>query len=418
MIKFLFFLLLIVTLGFLGGRTTEVAAQGETVAPNRKNKPSSSSGPPAAPTVQSLNAFSRVLYEQVYKGQDHNLAVSPLGSYILLALLHAGAEGETLEAIEKNLVLDSSHLQNVSTLVESLDALTSLTLAQRIYLSRETTLRSDYQSRVGSLFQEPTEHVPFRQNPEEAVQGINEWVEEKTAGLLKNFLSPLSQDTCCVLLSVLHFKGQWAKTFDPRNTVAGTFTRNDGSKLTVPMMRLTDTLAVQPTETGTLLSLRYTDETECLLFLPNPGKSPESLLSESQAAELLNSEFSERVKVKLELPRFGFETETFELTEAWAKIGLGPLVENPNLDGMLEIQNSEPLLELQVLHKTFIKVDEKGTEAAAATAVVALAGSAPSPVEPLLLRFDRPFLFLLRHSESRAIFMIGRVDQPELWSGP
>ncbi len=400
-------------------RVEEPTVVAETLAAGEgQSEQASPSGPPPEAVIQGLNNFSIALYNDVAKNHHSNLAVSPLGSYILIAMLHTGAQGAAREAIEENLGIDDSSLQGVSALVSSLDAAPSLNIAQKIYLSFQTSIFPEYLSRVSPLLIDPTERVPFLEDPEKAVAIINEWVEEKTAGLIQDFLPKLPRQTLSVLVSVLHFKGQWAVKFDPRNTTAAHFTRSDGSKITVPMMRLKTTLPLRQTETGTLVTLKYTDETECLLFLPNPGHSPESLLLDPESQELLTSAFLPPEKIRLELPRFEFETDTFSLTKAWSNLGLAPLVSDPNLSGMLEFTGKVPRLDLLVFHKTYVKVDEEGTEAAAATAVAVVARGAAAQPEPLLVRFDRPFLFLLRHSESKAIFMLGRVEQPEIWKSP
>lgn len=372
---------------------------------------------PGQATIESLNRFSFNLYRTVAKEKNGNLAVSPLGSYILSAMLEPGAQGPAKQAISKALALDSSTLESVRSLMEHLELSPSLNLAQKIYLASQVSVTSDYLDQVTPFLEEPTENVSFREDPLGAVKIINDWVEDKTAGLITDFLLPLPKRTISVLVSVLHFKGQWANPFDPKDTKVGTFTRADGTTLSVPMMTLPSaSLTLRRTKTGQLLTLPYADQTECLLFLPDPGQSPESLLEDSAGLVALKSQQKSDSVVKLELPRFEFETDTFELTPAWKALGLAPLLSRPDLTPMLGKKLSRDL-DLKVFHKTYIKADEEGTEAAAATAVVITLTSAPDSFGPQVVRFDRPFLFLLRNSESKAIFMLGRVDHPEEWSG-
>lgn len=355
--------------------------------------------------AEGLNKFSLALYQEVAREKPGNLAVSPLGSYILLGMLGAGAQGTALETIQ---AAGIPSIEPIAVLVQTLEAVPSLRLGQKIYLAMQAEISQPYLETVQPLLGEACENVPFQEDPRQATAMINGWVEAKTAGLIKNFLATLSSDTVCVLVSVLHFKGKWAIQFDPQATRAQEFTSADGQQLQVPMMQLKEQkLPVQKTSTGVLLALKYTDETECLLFLPNLGETPESVLPELPPGKLL-----ENKKVTLELPRFEFGTETFQLDPAWRAAGLGPVLGNCDLSTMLP---KEKPLSLQVFHKTYVKFDEEGTEAAAATAVVATRSMTAVADPPLHLKFDRPFFFLLRHSASGAIFMLGRVDRPEPW---
>ena len=144
-----------------------------------------------------------------------------------------------------------------------------------------------------------------------------------------------------------------------------------------------------------------------VFLLPDPGQTPDKALSAFYREPLESAE-----EVTLKLPRFEFEIPTFELTEAWEKIGLSQVVNDPDLSQMLILEKKVPLA-LEIFHKTYVKVNEEGTEAAAATAVAVMSlGSAVKP-PPKILAFERPFAFILRHRSSGTVLMMGRVEQPE-----
>ncbi len=353
-----------------------------------------------------LANFNKNLYEAVAGKKPGNLAVSPLGSYLLLGLMQEGAEGRTKEEIAAATGLKGEVLGELTKLAGGLDETESLALAQKIYLDQSVKLVESYSVKIKPLLTDPVQVLPFSTDPKRATQVINDWVAERTAGLIKDFLPTLGRDTVSVLVSALHFKGSWRSKFEKEHTRPGTFTTSSGETLQTPMMTRPGVASFR-LRGATGVTLPYQEGFEMVFLLPDQGIEPDKALS---SFYLEPSESAE--EVTLRLPRFEFEVPTFELTEAWREIGLAQVVKNPDLTRML-ILDSPERLELNIYHKTYVKVDEEGTEAAAATAVVvSRRGSAVKP-PPKVLTFERPFAFLLRHSGSGAVLMMGRVDRPE-----
>lgn len=370
---------------------------------------------PDAAIVTKLNSFSQNLYARAAAGQKGNLAVSPLGSFILLDMLYEGSTGPAHDEMAKVMGFSPDSLAQVGTLVKTLDALPSLSLAQKIYLDEKAKLVETYLQKVGPLLDEPVQVVPFADDPPGAVKIVNEWVETRTKGLIKDFLKPLPPLTVSVLVSVLHFQGKWAYQFPAQATLPAPFTPLNGAAYQVPMMSVTLTGWQPPVAPkAQAVVLPYTDDTEMLLLLPNPGSSPDDVLATVDPGLGLGMKPQGEDKVIVDLPRFEFEVPTFELTQAWAGVGLSKTVGNPDLTPMLRLEPPSPL-QLMVFHKTYIKVNEEGTEAAAATAVVIMrkGTSSEEGSPPQRIRFDRPFAFVLRHSISGAVLMMGRVESPD-----
>lgn len=382
-------------------------------APQNRETPASAAAVVASETVSQLNEFSAKLYAQVAPSQPGNLAVSPLGSFILLEMLYEGSAGKAHQEIERVVGFSPGSLTRVGDLVESLDGLPSLSLAQKIYLGEKAQLVQAYLAKVEPLLAEPVQVVPFASDPAGAVQVINGWVEARTKGLIKDFLRPLPPLTVSVLVSVLHFQGKWAHQFPPAATLPAPFTPSGGAAYNVNMMSVSlpgwKLLALAR---GQGVVLPYTDDVEMLLLLPGSGETPDSLLADLDLTVGLGQKPEGSAPVIVDLPRFEFEVPTFELTKAWTGVGLNQTVGDPDLSPMLVLDPPTPL-ELLVYHKTFLKVNEEGTEAAAATAVaVVRKGGAASETVPQRIRFDRPFAFVLRHSVTGAILMLGRVEKP------
>lgn len=357
--------------------------------------------------VNGLNRFSLKLFEPVAQTMKGNLALSPLGSYILLGILEQGTAGEARQEIaEVTGLRQGGDLKALTQLVGALDRSAALALAQRIYVSDTVVLTPTFLEAVSSLLPEAVQSLAFETDPAAATASINAWVAEKTSGLIKDFLPLLPAETKSVLVSVLHFKGTWKREFDKKLTVPAPFHPSSTEAITVPMMAMSKVPTVEVAGAHGVI-LPYKEDYDMLFLLPAPDQTPEGLVAALEAENLPKT--ASGPQVQLRLPRFEFTVPTFALTDAWRSVGLESTVARPDLSAMMA--NPADNLELRVYHKTYIRVDEEGTEAAAATAVTIVPTSAGPP--PAVLSFDRPFLFVLRHSGSGAILMLGRVQRPE-----
>ncbi|MBD3312578.1 serpin family protein, partial [archaeon] len=247
---------------------------------------------------------------------------------------------------------------------------------------------------------------------EESRARINNWVEEHTNNKIKNIMPPgtLSPLTRLVLTNAVHFKGYWEHQFSKDDTMDQYFNTSSQS-VTVPMMRLTDSeLTFNYTEDDSVqvLELAYKGgDLSMLLILPKN----ESLITVEEG--LTNNKLNEwRSGLTLEevyiyLPRFTFETKYF-LSGELKEMGMpAAFTESANFSGM----SSFPLMIDEVIHQGFVEVNEEGTEAAAATAVVIAITSAPIEA-PKIFRADHPFIFLIQERSTGAIVFMGRVTNP------
>lgn len=361
--------------------------------------------------IKNLNSFSFKIYQTVAEGRTGNLAVSPLGSYVLLGLLGEGAKGRTREEIASVTQLGENELGSLASLVKRLDKGESLELAQRIYLDKSRTLQEGYVKKVTALLDGPAKTVPFLDAPEVARQEINAWVAQKTSDKIQNFLPSLPGKTLTVLVSTLYFRGLWKDPFSTDSTRPGPFQVGPNERLTVPMMKRRDVAAFQLGNADAVV-LPYTEDFEMLFLLPSPGKTLDDLTRDLPTLKLPAQGAAEEW-VTLSLPRFEFTTPTFLLNDAWREAGLATTLAAPDFSGMWSTPPSEPT-SLAVYHQTYLKVDESGTTAAAATGVIDFIGMAMDVPMPRVVAFDRPFLAILRHSGTGAVLMLGRVERPEI----
>lgn len=368
-------------------------------------------------TVTKLNEFSLNLYTDLANSQDGNLVVSPIGGFLLLELLYEGSAGETRDGLASVLGRSQSGMPEVARLVWDLNALPSLHIAQKIFVASQAQFVDGYLEKISPVLGEPLKVVPFADEPASAVGEINDWVSEQTGGLIQRAIQTVSPDTVCALVSTLHFHGQWQHQFPGSATESAKFHLDEGGEIDVPLMRLEEVhLNYFRMEKAQGVVLPYTDETELVLLLPDKDYGTDDLWTHVNPKIELGKYPGHLRYVTVELPRFEFRPQTLGLNESLQRIGLAKVLKDADLTSMLTLKPPAPL-ELDFYHQAYIKVDEKGTEAAAVTALMVSATPAASMRTPeyVTIRFDRPFGFLLRHSRTGAVLLLGRVEEPEIW---
>ena len=395
--------------------TPAVTRPPELVSASPTSSPEAATEEVSPELVDSLNDFSRKLYSEVAKEEKGNLAVSPLGSFFLLQMLYEASANSTREELSQVLGFSAASLSQTGTLSKRLVSVPGLSIGQKIYLDKKAKLVESYLKRVGPWLAEPVQLIPFATDPTGAVKIVNDWVELRTRGTIKNFLEPLPTTTVSTLVSTLYFKGQWQTPFPKESTSPSSFVSSGQPPFQVPMMTVSlPGLEVLEVPGGQAVVLPYTDDIEMLLILPDEGVGTEAIWKQLDLGVGRGKRpDGEGGEVVVSLPRFKFETPTMELTQIWQHLGLKESVTSPDLSAMLTWK-SPPPLGLSVFHKAYLHVDEEGTEASAATGVAIGVTSIEVEAEPpKSIRFDRPFNFVLRHSQSGAVLMLGRVEEPE-----
>jgi serpin B len=246
----------------------------------------------------------------------------------------------------------------------------------------------------------------FAGDPEGSANLINSWVEEATEDRIKDLIprGAITDLTRLVLVNAIWFKANWAEKFDPERTVPGTFTLLDGSEITVPLMHSSGPGSYAETAKFTAVRLPYAGDAAMIVLLPPDGTSPAELAATLTPADL-DIEFSIHL-LDLALPSFEFETEV-ALKEALQAVGMvEAFEESADLTGITE---ATQLFVQDALHKSFIALDENGTEAAAATALLAGATSLPPPAS---FTADQPFLFFIEHGSTGEMLFLGQVTDP------
>ena len=380
----------------------------------------------AVAAAAAVNAFGLDLYRAVAVGTN-NVVVSPASVALALAMARAGARGETAEQMDAVLrrfgadelaswpaALDAALAARSGTFrdQDGSDLEVTLRIANAPFAQRGLALEEAYLQALASRFGAGLRLVDYIAATEDARQTINAWVDEQTEQripelLVPGVLTPLSRLT---LVNAIYLKAPWRTPFIAEATAPAPFTRLDGSVVEVPTMAVGAGFRYASGAGWRAVELPYLgDQLALTIIVPDDLTSFEAGL-DGAGLEAIVTALADRT-VDLALPRFGIETKA-PLGPALRALGM-PAAFEPTEADFSGITTAEELFIHDVVHPANIDVDEKGTEAAAATAVVM--GVTAAPIDPpVTFRADRPFVFALRDLETGAVLFLGRVTDPSV----
>jgi serpin B len=368
----------------------------------------------------ATNGFGADLYKQLARG-DGNLISSPFNISAALSMLLAGARGHTAQEIQDVLHLqkDPNHNASLSALLSELNKACNsggneLHAANGVWVQKGFALERPYEKTLADYYGAVPTLVDFPANAEAARAQINRWTEEHTKDRIKDLFPPGSLDarTQLVLTSAIYFYGVWQTPFVSSRTQPGPFTLANGGSKQANFMNQTARFNYGETPSAQILEMAYTGTGIVFdVLLPKTaGGLPDlekSLTNETLAGWL--GQLSNR-NVQVGLPKFRAESE-FSLEKTLSAMGM-PAAFSGNAD-FSGISAKQKLTVSQVVHKAFVDVSERGTEAAAATGIAIRATAIFTPDQPVVFRADHPFLFLIRDTRSGAVLFIGRLMNPE-----
>lgn len=385
--------------------------------------PESAHAADQAEAVSSSNAFAVDLYKQL-SAQPGNLFFSPESISTDFAMAYAGASGQTAAEMARVLhfTLPPQRLHPaMGALLAAMNAPHqgySLNVADALWAEQDERFQPAYLNLVQANYGARFHPVDFKTAPDAARAAINAWVAEQTSDKIQNLLAPgtVNPFTRLVLANAIYFKAAWLDQFDTQDTQKQDFHLTAGKTIQVPMMTTSLTSSYFKGPSFQALSLRYRkNEISMLILLPDSVDGLPALERTLTAANLdkwiASLAYTEDVIVSL--PRFKI-TQQFELSSTLKDLGMRSAFDAGSAD-FSAITADNSLSISAAIHKAFIDVDENGTEAAAATAVVMIATAAPHegpPPTPIRFTANHPFLFLIRENASGAILFMGRVTDP------
>jgi serpin B len=375
---------------------------------------------------------------------DENLCVSPFSIQSALAMTFAGADGETRAEMARVLHLptdgDVIHA-SFASLQRSLEEMAkktgaiaehskkmggpsepiTLAIANRLFAQIGYDFRDAFRELVRKFYGAPFEPLDFRKDADGSRQHINKWVENQTRDRIRDLIPPngLDATTRLVLANAIYLKAPWSSEFSDAFTKPKPFHVRGGSAVDVPTMNNRKPFGYAKRDGHTVVSLPYSGgELQFLVLLPDDVNGLRKLESKLSSELLAQCAKLEPKDVDLELPKFKIEPPTIPLGDKLKALGMKSAFDVPpgssNFDKIASRKPNDYLAISEVFHKTFIAVDEKGTEAAAATAVAMVAAAAmrSPPPPPIEVKVDRPFLYAIQHVPSGACLFIGRVTDP------
>lgn len=387
---------------------------------------------PAQPAAAAINALGLDLLARTGTPGESTL-LSPYSIQVALAMTYAGARGETREQMAAVLHYppDDVHqafaalqkqLTEAVQRTEEADEPIALATANRLFGQTGYAFRPAYLKFLQDTYAAPMEELNFRKDPVRATRTINAWVEKQTRDRIRNLIpEPLDRDTGLVLVNAIYLKAPWATAFPEKATAPAPFHPAEGKSFKVPTMVLQADFGYAAKDGFEVLTLPYVGhDLQFLIILPATADGLPALEKKLTAKALVDYARLESRKVTLHLPRFKLEPPVFQLSDVLKDLGMKNAFNVPrgsaDFDGIAPRRPDDYLYISGVFHKTFVAIDEKGTEAAAATAVVmARVMLAPTePEKPLEVRVDRPFLFAIQHRPSGACLFLGRMTRPGL----
>jgi serpin B len=375
---------------------------------------------------------------------EENLCLSPYSIQSALAMTFAGAAGETKTEMARVLhfqVGDERIHASFAALQRALEELATksatiaeeakkaggasepitISIANRLFAQTGYDFHAAFAELAKKFYGAPFEKMDFQKHPDPERQRINKWVEDQTRERIRDLIPSggIREDTRLVLANAIYLKAPWADPFLENATKPAPFHVGGGSAVDVPMMRKKDeSFGYLKGDGFTAVTMPYIGgELQFVVLVPDAVNGLRKLESKLNIELLAKCAKLEPRDVDLSFPKFKFEPPTVPLGDALKALGMKSAFDEPrgsaNFDRIAPRKPNDYLYLHEVFHKTFIAVDEKGTEAAAATAAVMMQATSivqrPPPIE---VKVDRPFVYAIQHVPSGVCLFLGRVTDP------
>lgn len=367
--------------------------------------------------AEADNSIAFQMFREVSKQEGNNTFFSPLSLNMAIGMLYNGASGTTRnEIVEAFGIMDFSETENneyykkISQALLKIDPTTDIAIANSIWYRNNFSVKKHFAEISKDYFDVEVQKLNFN-NPG-ASNTINNWCAEKTNNRIKNLIgSTIPDDMMMYLVNVIYFKSQWQTDikFDKKKTKLDNFTKTDNQKKKVNLMEQTSYLNYFADDYLQCIEMDYGNRAFSMVaILPSKSMNINQLIDYLDSEKLKNVVKNMRwQKVWLKLPRFKIECD-FSLAQPVRDLGMEQMFSG----GFANISDDD-LWVSDIIQKTFVEVNEEGTEAAAATTIVMIGASGrPKKIQPVRFFADRPFVYLIREKSTGAILFIGRIDEP------
>ncbi len=374
----------------------------------------------AARLIEAENEFGFELFKNTYASETkfENIMVSPLSVSLALAMTYNGANGETKTAMEKTLKvygltpddINISYRDLVEAL-KSLDPKVLLEIANAIFYRDDFTVENEFISINKNYYDAEVSALDF--NSPDAINTINDWVAEKTHDKIETILERITTDQVMFLLNAIYFKGIWQKEFNSESTENLPFYLENGTAIQTETMQRLDTLPYTSNDLFSAVQLSYGEGNyNMFVFLPEPDRTIQEIVNklDKDNWETWMNGFQETQSVDIKLPRFKYEYE-IKLNDVLTEMGMG--IAFTGAADFTGINRNGGLFIGFVKHKTFVEVNEEGTEAAAVT-IVSIEFTSGQGSQKIPFYVNKPFVYAITEKDTGAILFIGTVKNPQL----
>lgn len=385
-------------------------------------EPMTSSGDVSTPMTnqkltQSNSEFSFKLFSNlVQKSQNENVFISPASIIFTLSMLYNGAGGQTQQDMSQALGLTGLSLDEINQSNQALQNTlqknqeqTQLTIANSLWTRQEVKFNDTFLKNSQQYYQAEVSRLNFNDSTK-SVKTINQWVSDRTQGKITQIIDSIKPEDVLFLINAIYFKGMWQTPFDAKLTTPQTFYLANGKTKQHSMMSREGEYAYSETEQFQAVKLPYGEgQLNFYLFLPKENSNVNRLIEQLNAEQWkqFTGQFRRRNGL-LAMPRFKLEYET-NLNETLQKLGMNRIFQKADFSKLTDV----PVEVSEVKHKTFVEVNEKGTEAAAVTSIGIRATSASPTQEPFTMIVNRPFLCVIQDRQTETILFMGTIVNPQ-----
>lgn len=367
--------------------------------------------------IESDQIFGLKLFKEVVRAQaDTNIFISPLSVSMALGMTLNGASGDTYEAMRQTLELNrlseeeiNSAYQSLIKLLTTIDKEVLFEIANSIWYRNTFSVEETFMDVNHTYFDAEVAGLDF--DDPATVDVINGWIADKTHDKITEVLDQIDPMVVMYLINAIYFKAAWQYEFDKEATEEETFYITNENSVNCQMMKITANLGYYQDEQVRIVNLPYGDSTFSMTIF-----RPEASADINEFVESLNGTqwqyYLDNLQTKngtVELPKFKLEYKLL-MNDVLTNLGMG-VAFSYDAD-FTRINSNGGLFISRVIHKTFVQVDEEGTEAAAVT-VVEVGFTSEGPHVDFCLRMDRPFIFVIHERQSGAILFMGKIIQPE-----
>jgi serpin B len=375
--------------------------------------------PKSLQLVKADNAFTFSLFNKIPISSGKNVMVSPLSISLALSMTLNGADGTTKTDMINTLGFNDLSVDEINqvyldlvTALKKADQNVVMNVANSIWIKKDFTVLESFITTNQKYFDARVERLDFNASAA-ALNTINSWVNEKTNAKIPKIIDKIDPDEVMFLINAIYFNGKWQVQFEKSQTQNESFTLGTGASVSVPLMKLKEKFGYSEQSGYEALKMPYgRGKFGMVILLPDAGKTPDQIMAQMTPAgwETLKASLVANTKVDVWMPRFKFTWES-DLKEILSSLGMAVAFSDIQAN-FSKINSTEQLFITKVKHKTFVEVDEEGTEAAAATSV----GIGVTSVGPGGPEFHaiRPFLFFITEEDTGAILFAGKVENPLL----